>query len=141
VTKSVFVLFCALCISIPLRAQDRAGNILAPPPTQSPGLRDAAQAVGARRPDAGYRIAQVAFATATAADLTISLRGSTERVEANPILGRNRAQQVSIGLGLGMLTLWGAHRLERADHGRAAKAILWLGAALHGSAAVVSATR
>jgi hypothetical protein len=44
-----------------------------------------------------------------------------------------------VSAGLGLLTLWQAHRLENHGHATAARFCLWLGTALHSVAAAHNA--
>jgi len=91
--------------------------------------------------DAAYRFAQAAFAGSVALDLETTLHLAPGWAEGNPVLGRTRAQQIGMSVGLGLLTLWQAHRLESEGHTRAAKIFLWFGATLHSSAASYNLTR
>ena len=100
-----------------------------------------AGAVGKPAPDSGYRIAQVAFICAAAADLGTSMHARDGYAEANPLLGKSRAQQIGVSVGFGALTLWGARTLKNHGHTKAAKLCLWLGTALHSSGALYNATR
>jgi hypothetical protein len=97
--------------------------------------------VGKPAPDTGYRVAQVAFVCAAAADLGTTVHAQDGYAEGNPLLGKSKAQQIGVSVGLGALTLWGAWKLKDQGHTKAAKLCLWLGTALHSSGALYNATR
>jgi hypothetical protein len=86
-----------------------------------------------------FRAAQFLFVGSIAADLGSTWSLPPGWTEGNPVLGKNKAQQVAVSVGLGVLTLWEARRLESHGHTTAAKFCLWLGTALHSAAAAHNA--
>ena len=136
--KVAFVAICLFSLSNAAVAQDadRPAYGIQHPASSTPYKRAERE-----RTDSPYRAAQAAFAGSVAFDLATTMRLPSGWAEGNPVLGRSRAQQIGMSLGLGLLTLWQAHRLEIEGHTKAAKFCLWLGASLHSSAASYNMTR
>jgi hypothetical protein len=87
-----------------------------------------------------FGAAQLLFAGSIAADLGTTWTLPAGYVEGNPLLGKSKAQQLGVSIGLGVVTLWQARRLESHGHPNAARLCLWLGTALHSGAAAHNAT-
>ena len=83
------------------------------------------------RPDRFYRASQLAFVGSMMADLGTTWSLSERKVEANPVLGKSKAQQASVSSALALFLLWQAHSLHVRGQTRAAKYLLWMGAAAH----------
>ena len=65
------------------------------------------------------------------ADLGTTWGSSKGRIEANPLLGKSKAQQASVSGALAMFILWEAHLLHVRGNTRAAKYLLWMGSTTH----------
>jgi len=87
-----------------------------------------------------FRAAQFLFVGSIAADLGTTWNLPPGWTEGNPLLGKSKGQQIAVSVGLGVLTLWQAHRLENQGHTKAARFCLWLGTAFHSAAASHNAT-
>lgn len=87
-----------------------------------------------------FRAAQFLFVGSVAADLGTTWTLPPGWTEGNPLLGKSKGQQVAVSVGLGLLTLWEARRLDNRGHTTAARFCLWLGTALHSAAAAHNAT-
>jgi hypothetical protein len=87
-----------------------------------------------------FRAAQFLFVSSVAADLGTTWTLPPGWTEGNPLLGKSKGQQVAVSVGLGLLTIWEARRLDRQGHTTAAKFCLWLGTALHSAAAAHNAS-
>jgi hypothetical protein len=78
-----------------------------------------------------YRVSQFALIASTIADVGTTWTLSNGRIEANPLLGRSRAQQALVSSGLAVFILWDAHLLHTRGKTRAAKSLLWIGSIAH----------
>ena len=87
------------------------------------------------RPDPLYRASQLAFVGSIMADLGTTWSVPKGRTEGNPLLGRSKAQQVSVSSALALFTLWEAHSLHVRGNTRAAKYLLFMGSIAHAFAA------
>ena len=83
------------------------------------------------RPDRFYRASQLAFVGSIMADLGTTWSMSERKIEANPLLGKSKAQQASVSSALALFILWQAHSLHVRGETRAAKYLLWIGTAAH----------
>jgi hypothetical protein len=83
------------------------------------------------RPDPLYRASQLAFVGSIMADLGTTWSVPKGRTEGNPLLGRSKAQQVSVSSALALFTLWEAHSLHVRGNTRAAKYLLFMGSIAH----------
>jgi len=86
-----------------------------------------------------FRAAQYLFVGSIAADLGTTWNLPPGWTEGNPLLGKSKGQQFAVSVGLGLLTLWQARRLENQGHPNAARICLWLGSAFHSAAAAHNA--
>ena len=134
VRAAIFVLLIALSMSSVVRAQEAASPdsgsaALKPAPSQKLETSDRP------REDYGYRASQFAFIGSTVADLATTWSLPKGWAEGNPLLGNNKGQQLAVSAGLGFIALWQAHRLQSRGYTKASKFCLWMGTALHSSAA------
>lgn len=83
------------------------------------------------RPDPLYRASQLAFVGSIMADLGTTWSVPKGKTEANPLLGRSKARQVSVSSALALFTLWEAHSLHARGNTRAAKYLLFMGSIAH----------
>ena len=110
-------------------------------PTASPFVKPFTVYKEGKRTDRVYRAAQMAFIGSIAADLGTTWTLPKGITEGNPLLGRNKAQQVSVSGALALLTLWEAHTLHTRGNTRAAKYLLWMGTVAHAFAGSYNAAR
>lgn len=147
-SRLTWLAICLLCLFSAAMAQEKIDNVtvnqekigtaqsgtLAETPAQPPFALE-------RLPrNVSYRAAQLLFVGSIAADLGTTWNLPPGWTEGNPLLGKSKGQQIAVSVGLGVLTLWQAHRLENQGHTKAARFCLWLGTAFHSAAASHNAT-
>jgi hypothetical protein len=84
-----------------------------------------------QHPDRFYRASQLVFIGSMMADVGTTWSFPKGKVEANPLLGRNKAQQASVSSALALFILLDAHLLHIRGNTRTAKYLLWIGTGAH----------
>jgi hypothetical protein len=93
-----------------------------------------------KRPDYSYRALQFAFLGSMAADLGTTWSLPKGMVEGNPLLGRSKAQQISVSGAIAAFTLLESRYLHKKGNTKTAKYVLWMGSIAHIFAASYNAS-
>ncbi|MDR0842152.1 MAG: hypothetical protein LBP68_01880 [Acidobacteriota bacterium] len=84
-----------------------------------------------KRPDPSYRALQAAFVASIAIDLGSTWNLPKNMTEGNPLLGKNKAQQISVSSAFALFTLWQSRSQYARGNTKMAKYLLWAGTAAH----------